>query len=38
MALLNNIWIHVIDEKVGRNIKSTDHPCEKGKLPCESAS
>lgn len=30
MALLNNIWIHVIDEKVGRNIKSTDHPCEKG--------
>lgn len=30
MALINNIYIHVTDEKVGRSIKSTDHPTEKG--------
>lgn len=30
MALINNIYIHVTDEKVSRPIKSTDHPTEKG--------
>lgn len=30
MALINNIYIHVTDEKVGRTIKSTDHSTEKG--------
>lgn len=30
MALINNIYIHVTDESVNRNIKSTDHPTEKG--------
>lgn len=30
MALINNIYIHVTDEKVGRTVKSTDHPTEKG--------
>lgn len=30
MALINNIYVHITDEKVGRNIKSTDHPTEKG--------
>lgn len=30
MALLNNIWVHVVDESVGRNIKSTDHATEQG--------
>lgn len=30
MALINDIWIQVIEEKVGRDIQSTDHPTEKG--------
>lgn len=30
MALINNIYVHTIDEKVSRNINSTDHPTEKG--------
>lgn len=30
MALINNIYVHVTDERVSRNIKSTDHPTEKG--------
>ncbi len=30
MALINNIWVHVIDENVSREIESTDHPTETG--------
>lgn len=30
MALINNIWIHVVDESISRDIQSTDHPTEKG--------
>ena len=30
MALINNIYVHVVDEQVSRNISSTDHPAEKG--------
>ena len=30
MALLNNIYIHVTDETVNRNVESTSHPVEKG--------
>lgn len=30
MALINNLWVQVIDESVSRNVKGTEHPTEKG--------
>lgn len=30
MALLNNLYIHVVDENVSNNIESTSHPTEQG--------
>lgn len=30
MALINNLWVHVTDESVSRDVNSTSHPVEKG--------